>query len=123
MIHKRLLVASALLLAAPLALAEGDVAQGKALFTTQCGFCHSADAGKNLMGPSLHGVFERTSGQAPAFKYSAALQGANLQWDTANLDKWLTNPATMLPGNMMMFPGQADAQSRQDIIAYLKSLK
>jgi cytochrome c len=26
------------------------------------------------MGPSLHGVFNRASAQAPAFTYSAALQ-------------------------------------------------
>lgn len=123
MTHAQLLVASALLLAAPFTQAQGDVAQGQALFTAQCGFCHSPEAGKNLMGPSLHGVFNRASAQAPTFTYSAALQGAKLQWNDANLDKWLTNPASLLPGNMMMFPGQPDAQSRQHLIAYLKSLK
>ncbi len=35
------------------------------------------------MGPSLHGVFDRASGQARAFTYSAALQGARLQWNEA----------------------------------------
>lgn len=121
--YAQLFAASALLLAAPLALAQGDAAQGKTLFTAQCGFCHSPEAGKNLMGPSLHGVFGRASAQAPAFSYSAALQGAKLQWNEANLDKWLSSPATLLPGNMMMFPGQADAQSRQHLIAYLKTLE
>ena len=123
MTYPQLLAASALLLAAPLTLAQGDITQGQALFTTQCGFCHSPEAGKHLMGPSLHGVFDRASGQAPAFTYSAALQGARLQWNEANLDQWLASPATLLPGNIMMFPGQADAQSRQHLIAYLKSLK
>lgn len=122
MTYSQLLVASALLLAAPLTLAQGDAAQGQALFSTQCSFCHSPEAGKNMMGPSLHGVFGRLSAQAPAFTYSAALQGARLQWNDANLDKWLASPATLLPGNMMMFPGQADAQSRQNLIAYLKTL-
>jgi cytochrome c len=28
-----------------------------------------------------------------------------------------------VPGNVMMFAGQADRQSRQDLIAYLKSLR
>lgn len=123
MIYTQTLVASALLLAASLTQAKGDAAQGQALFATQCGFCHSPEAGKNLMGPSLHGVFDRASAQAPAFTYSAALQGARLQWNDANLDKWLASPASLLPGNMMMFPGQADAQSRQHLIAYLKSLQ
>ncbi|CAN7557190.1 c-type cytochrome [Pseudomonas umsongensis] len=123
MTYTQFLVAGALVLAAPLTLAQGDVAQGQALFKTQCGFCHSPEAGKNLMGPSLHGVFDRTSAQAPAFTYSAALQGASLKWDDVNLDKWLTSPASLVPGNVMMFPGQADSQSRQDLIAYLKSLR
>ena len=58
------------------------------------------------MGPSLLGVFDRSSGQAPAFNYSAALQAAKLKWDDANLDKWLTKPAELVPGNMMMYPGK-----------------
>ncbi|MNP13179.1 Cytochrome c2 [compost metagenome] len=121
--YTQLLAAGALLLAATTALAEGDATQGKAMFTAQCGFCHSTEAGKNLMGPSLHGVFGRTSAQAPGFTYSAALLSAKLQWNDANLDKWLASPATLLPGNMMMYPGQADGQSRQNLIAYLKTLK
>ena len=121
--HTRLLAASTLLLVAPLALAQGDIATGQALFATQCGFCHSPEAGKNLMGPSLFQVFGRAAGQAPAFTYSSALKSAALQWNDANLDKWLASPATLLPGNIMMFPGQADAQNRQHLIAYLKSLK
>ncbi|MBZ9780055.1 c-type cytochrome [Pseudomonas sp. REP124] len=123
MTYTQLLVAGSLLLAAPLTFAQGDVTQGKALFSTQCALCHSPDAGKNLMGPSLHGVFDRNSALAPAFTYSPALKGAGLKWNDANLDKWLTNPASVVPGNMMMFPGQADAQSRQHLIAYLKSLQ
>ena len=66
--------ASALLLAATFAQAQGDATQGKALFATQCGFCHSPDAGKNLMGPSLHNVFGRAGATASAFSHSAALQ-------------------------------------------------
>ncbi|WP_338919592.1 hypothetical protein V0M98_19855 [Pseudomonas silesiensis] len=37
--YTQLLTASALLLAAPLTLAQGDITQGQTLFTTQCGFC------------------------------------------------------------------------------------
>ncbi|MNC62446.1 Cytochrome c2 [compost metagenome] len=123
MTYTQLLAVGALLLAAAPALAQGDATQGKALFTAQCGFCHSTETGQNLMGPSLHGIFGRASAQAPSFTYSAALQGAKLQWNDDNLDKWLTSPATLLPGNMMMYPGQADGQSRQNLIAYLKTLK
>lgn len=117
-----LLAAQALLLVAPLALADGDAVLGKALFSAQCGFCHSTENGKHLMGPSLHQVFGRASGQAQGFSYSSALQGAGLQWNDASLERWLSNPATLVPGNNMMFPGQPDPQSRQHLIAYLKSL-
>ncbi|PYC37185.1 c-type cytochrome [Pseudomonas protegens] len=117
-----LLAAHVLLLTAPLALADGDAVLGKTLFSAQCGFCHSVENGKHLMGPSLQGVFGRASGQAQGFSYSSALQGAGLHWNDATLERWLSNPATLVPGNKMMFPGQADPQSRQHLIAYLKSL-
>ncbi|MCO6056779.1 c-type cytochrome [Pseudomonas sp. MOB-449] len=122
MLHKQL-IAAGLALASSLAFAQGDAAKGQALFAAQCGFCHSTEAGKNLMGPSLHGVYGRASAQAPGFRYSAPLKGAGLEWNDANLDKWLTSPAALLPGNLMMYPGQSGAQERQDLIAYLKSLK
>ncbi|MDH4870999.1 c-type cytochrome [Pseudomonas sp. BN515] len=122
MFHERLLVTGLALASSP-AFAQGDTAKGQALFAAQCGFCHSVEAGKNLMGPSLHGVYGRTSAQAPRFGYSAPLKGAGLEWNDANLDKWLTSPATLLPGNLMMYPGQPNPQQRQDLIAYLKSLK
>ncbi|MCY1308006.1 Cytochrome c2 [compost metagenome] len=75
------------------------------------------------MGPSLHGVYGRASAQAPAFADSASLKGAGLRWNDANLDRWLSSPAAMLPGNLMMYPGQGGAAERLDLIAYLKSLK
>lgn len=123
MIHKHLLTASLLLLAAPVCLAQGDAAQGQALFNSQCGYCHSSEPGKHLMGPSLHGVASRASAQAAGFNYSAALKGAALTWDDTSLDAWLAGPAALVPGNLMMYPGQADAQARQHLIAYLKQLK
>jgi cytochrome c len=122
MLAKRFFAAG-LALASSLAFAQGDAAKGQVLFAAQCGFCHSTESGSNLMGPSLHGVYGRTSAQAPGFGYSAPLQGAGLQWNDANLDRWLSSPATMLPGNLMMYPGQPGAGERQDLIAYLKRLK
>lgn len=116
-----LLIGAALWLAVGAAQAAGDPARGKALFS-QCGFCHSTEAGKHGMGPSLLGVYGRASGQAPGFNYSAALKGAAVQWDDANLQRWLSNPATMVPGNMMMFPGVADQAAREDLVSYLKTL-
>lgn len=122
MLRKQLLAAT-LLVCAPLAMAAGDAEQGKALFSTHCGFCHSTEAGKNQMGPSLHAVYGRQSGQLPDFSYSAPFKAAAHKWDAASLDRWLSNPAAMVPGTLMMFPGLASAEDRQHLIVYLKTLK
>lgn len=122
MIRTPLLTACVLLLSTSLCFAEGDATQGKVLFNAQCGFCHGTEAGKHLMGPSLHGVAGRASAQAPGFAYSPALKNSTLRWDDASLDTWLAGPAAMVPGSLMMFAGQADVQARRNLIAYLKSL-
>ena len=35
----------------------------------QCKICHSLEAGKNLVGPSLHGVIGRKAGSVPGYAY------------------------------------------------------
>jgi cytochrome c len=45
-----------------------------------------------------------------------------LTWDEANLDRWLTNPSAVVAGAKMLFQ-IADAQSRANIIAFLKEQK
>jgi cytochrome c len=54
-------------------------------------------------------------------RYSDALKGANLTWNEAVLDKWLANPAQLVPGTSMTFPGINEPQARQDVIAYLRA--
>jgi cytochrome c len=36
------------------------------------------------------------------------------------LDEWLKDPQHVVPGNTMIFPGIKDAQSRADLLAFLK---
>lgn len=100
--------------AAPLA---GDLARGAQVYEDNCTGCHSLDA--NRVGPAHRGVFGRKAGRAPDFAYSPALKKAKFIWDTARLDKWLTNPQAFVPGAKMGFR-LADAQRRADVIAYLK---
>jgi cytochrome c len=92
---------------------------GKALFEKRCSGCHSLDADHE--GPRLRGVFGRPAAQVKTFKYSEALQRANVTWDEAALDKWLTDTESIVPDNDMGFrvPKQDE---RAAIIAYLKSL-
>ena len=113
---------AALLLTTMPALA-GDAANGSKIFKTQCGACHRAEAGKNLIGPSMFGIVGRPSGSVTGFKYSAANQGAKLTWDIATLDTYLTNPREKIPGTTMTFAGLKNETQRADVIAYLETLK
>jgi cytochrome c len=99
--------------------APGDPKAGQATFV-QCKVCHSLDAGKNGIGPSLHGVFGRKSGTAPNYNYSDAMKSANVTWGDDTLFKYLADPKAFVPGDKMTFPGVKDEQKRRDVIAYLK---
>jgi cytochrome c len=100
-----------------------DPAAGKAVFSSVCSICHSVQAGKNGIGPSLFDVVGRKTGSVPGFHYSPANQNANLTWDTATLDKYLQSPRTVIPGTIMTYAGLKDDTKRADLIAYLATLK
>jgi cytochrome c len=88
---------------------------------SRCAGCHSTQAGQNKVGPSLAGVFGRSSGTVPGYSYSAALKNAHLTWDEQTLDKFLQNPGGLVHGTKM-FTSVPDTDTRQRVIAYLKSL-
>ena len=89
---------------------------------SRCAGCHSTQAGQNKVGPSLAGVFGRTSGSVPGYGYSTALKNAHLTWDEQTLDKFLQNPSGLVHGTKM-FAAVPDADTRQRVIGYLKSLQ
>ena len=96
---------------------------GETIFKRTCFICHSTEAGQNKVGPSLAGVVGRPSGQEPGFNYSDAMQSANKTWDEATLDKYLTNPKSVVSGTKMLFVGVKNDDERHALIDYLKSLK
>jgi cytochrome c len=98
-----------------------DAAKGQRLFQA-CAACHSIEPGRHLTGPSLAGVVGKKAGTAEGFRrYSDALKSADLVWNEGTLDAWLADPAALVPGNLMTFPGIKDPAARQDLIAYLKT--
>lgn len=99
--------------------ASADYARGKRTFRT-CSSCHllDPDAG-NLVGPNLHGMFDRGIGELEGYGYSQAIQNAEFEWTPEKLDEWLANPSTFLPGNNMTFTGVRRERDRQAVIAYL----
>lgn len=104
------------------AWADGDAAAGKEIFK-KCALCHSADAGVNKVGPSLHGIVGRHSGSIENFAYSPAMKSFDKTWDEAQLSTYLADPRGVVPGTKMIFPGLKDEKDRQNVIAYLATLK
>ncbi len=119
----RLLLSVAAILALGLsaagAQAAGDADAGKKVFA-KCKACHQLQAGKNGVGPSLHGLFGRKSGTAEGFKYSDAMKEKAVTWNEETLAAYLANPKGYVPGNKMVFPGIKKESELADIIAYLK---
>jgi cytochrome c len=102
----------------------GDPAAGQKVFN-KCMVCHTLEAGKNKIGPSLQGVIGRTAGTAAGFNYSEAMKKAGaggLVWNEDTLNTYLAGPKVLVPGNKMPFPGLPNEQDRADVIAYLKSM-
>jgi len=114
-----LLVAPAFAQPSAAPLANGDPVRGKSLYQG-CEGCHSID--ENDVGPKHRGVVGRKAGSLKDYAYSPALKSSGLTWDEANLNRWLSSPSAMVPGTKMFFKID-DAQSRADLIAYLKQLK
>jgi cytochrome c len=102
------------------ALAEGDAAEGEKVFK-KCKTCHTFDPGQKKLGPHLKGVVGRKAGAVEGYKYSKAMAGADITWDEANLDKYLTKPKAFLKGTKMSFAGLKKESQRADVIAYLKA--
>lgn len=114
-------LAAAGLFAATSAQAQ-DAAAGEKVFG-KCKACHTVEAGKNRVGPSLHGVVGRKAGSVEGFKYSDAMKNAGIEWTAENLDKYLADPKGFVPGNKMVFVGLKDATERKNVIAYLEAQK
>ncbi|MCC5860589.1 MAG: hypothetical protein EA417_17955 [Gammaproteobacteria bacterium] len=102
-------------------LSDRELARGRILFL-QCRACHAVpgDEGERT-GPALHGIFGQEAAAAAGFRgYSEALRTSGIVWDTELMDRWLRDPARLVPGNTMAYAGIADDQSRDLLIRYLE---
>jgi cytochrome c len=97
-----------------------DAAAGEKDFVV-CRACHQIGPGAKIaVGPVLNGVVGRKAGTYPGYDYSPANKDSGLVWTPEELDKYLTNPQTVVPHTKMIFPGLKDAQKRKNVIAYLQ---
>lgn len=97
-----------------------DAAHGKQVFAA-CAACHSDKP--DAIGPSLRGVYGRTSGSLEDFRYSNAMMRAKLTWNDDNLRVYIKDPQAKVPGNRMPFGGLHNEQDVEDVIAYLKTYR
>lgn len=89
----------------------------------QCRSCHTVEAGRNIIGPSLHGIVGKPAASVAGYTYSNALKASGLTWDEKTLDAWLASPTKLVPGSKMIFAGQSNPAKRKEIIDYLATQK
>ena len=97
--------------------AKGDTIVGRSAFEKRCTGCHALDHEKT--GPRLAGVVGRKAGTVSGFPYSDAVKKSAVVWNEAVLDKWLTDPETVIPDTDMAFRLDNPVE-RAAIIAFLK---
>ena len=102
----------------PDGVAKGDPVRGQTLYQSRCTACHSLD--QSRVGPAHRGVFDRLAGSVPGFDYSPALKDSGVRWTAANLNRWLTDPEALIPGQKMGYQ-VPDPVDRRDLIAFLAS--
>jgi cytochrome c len=96
--------------------APGDPVRGETIYR-DCMACHSLD--KNGMAPKHRGVFGSKAGMVADYEYSAALKNSNIVSNDDALDRWLSNPQSLVPGTKMLY-WVDNAQDRADVIAFLR---
>ena len=100
----------------------GDVKRGKRVFN-KCKACHTLVANKHRIGPSLVGIFGRTAGTMPKYRYSKAMKKAGvdgLVWTPGIMKEYLAKPRTYIKGTKMTFVGLKKERDRDDLIAFLR---
>ncbi|HXW25631.1 MAG TPA: cytochrome c family protein [Xanthobacteraceae bacterium] len=105
---------------AALPAVAADLEHGRQLYRS-CAACHTDQPG--ALGPTLKGVVGRQAGAREDFRYSNAMKNAGFVWDEANLRGFLENPQGKVKGNRMPFEGLRDPKDRDDLVAYLATLK
>ena len=101
-----------------LLLASADPDKGERVFA-KCKACHKIEDGVNGTGPHLFETIGRDIGSVDGFKYSKAMANLEGLWTEAELNQFIANPKSYLPGTKMSFAGIRKASDRANVIAYI----
>jgi len=103
-----------------------ELAKQKDAFTW-CRFCHTLNqGGHNRVGPNLYRIFGQPAGVVDHFSYSSSfveLREGGFVWTKELMQRFIEDPAAMVPGNRMRYPPMLgyEKSSQRDamIIEYL----
>lgn len=115
---KEILIIAALFLAAA-SSNEDTIARGERVFN-KCKICHSLEEGKNKVGPSLYGLFDRKIGTVEKYRYSKAMKNLDFVWDDIILNVFIEKPKIVVPKTKMRFAGVKKNIDRVALIEYLR---
>jgi cytochrome c len=102
------------------AQAAGDAAKGEKVFR-KCKACHSLEAGKKKMGPTLAGIMGRQAGSVEGFRYSKAMKAADIVWNSETVAAFLAAPRKYVKGTKMAFAGLRKPADIENLLAYLEA--
>ena len=97
----------------------GDAVLGEKVFR-KCKACHSMEAGKRMIGPTLAGVFGRTAGTVEGFKYSKGMIAYGQVWTDETMAEYLKAPRKVVRGTKMAFAGLRKPADTDNLLAYLR---
>ncbi len=106
----------------PVLLAKADAKKGEGAAKV-CTTCHTLEKGgaDKPTGPNLAGVVGRKMGST-GYAYSDGMKGMGNEWTYENLNKFLTNPKSLVASTKMSYAGERDPAKRADLIAFLRTI-
>jgi cytochrome c len=103
-------------------LAFASASDGERIYNLSCNDCHNIDkGGLSSSKINLWGVLGQKKASIVGVSYSKAFTRLQGTWTLAEFNAYITSPVDYVPGTKMRFEGFKDAQTRANLIAFLRS--